>query len=161
MRRLDNLAQAHCRAAVGEKIVDNQHIFARLQKPAGHNDLVFALVRKRFDRRGQHRAVQIDRLRFFGEHHRHAEILRHNRRNADTGGFDGQNFVHLDIGKPPLEFLADLVEQVNIHLVIEEIIHLQHISLFNDAVFPDSFFQKFHALALPCPFHPHKFLLKA
>ena len=30
MRRLDNLAQAHCRAAVGEKIVDNQHIFARL-----------------------------------------------------------------------------------------------------------------------------------
>ena len=63
--------------------------------------------------------------------------------------------LFMDFGAA-LEFTADLFHQLDIHLVIQEAVHLQHIAGLDDAVFYDSFFQKVHTIVSPLYKTPSK-----
>ena len=51
------------------------------------------------------------------------EILCRNTGNTDTGSLDGKDLGDWTVVKTFLEFFADLVDQVNIHLMIQEAVH--------------------------------------
>ena len=88
--------------------------------------------------------VDIDTLGLLGKYYRHVEILRRNAGDADAGSLDGQDLGDLVRGEAAAEFLSDLIDQVNIHLVVEKAVYLQYISRLYNAVSSNTFFQKFH-----------------
>ena len=55
--------------------------------------------------------------------------------NADAGCLNCQNLIDLLIGIPTLELLADLIEQADVHLMIQRAVDLQYISFFYYAIF--------------------------
>ena len=55
--------------------------------------------------------------------------------NTDAGCLNCQNLIDLLICKPALELLANLIEQADIHLVIQKAVDLQYISFFYYAIF--------------------------
>ena len=62
----------------------------------------------------------------------HKELIHLSRR------LDRQDLVDLLTLKTAFKLLADLLEQMNIHLVIQETIHFQYISCSYDSIFTDS-----------------------
>ena len=52
----------------------------------------------------------------------------------------------LGIRETAFELFADLLKQVDIHLMIQKAVYFEDISFFNDSVFANSFFQKLHKL---------------
>ena len=99
---------------------------------------------KGFDLRFEHGRGNVLRLCFFRKQHGAIEILRSNAGNADAGGFDREDLVDAVIRKKPVKLLADLVEQTDIHLMIQKGIHFQDITRKKLSVLQDSFFQKLH-----------------
>ena len=91
-----------------------------------------------------HLAVDVYALCFFGENHGAVEVLRGDARDAYAGGLDGEYLVDALIGEAPAEFLAHLVDERNVHLVVEEAVHLEDVSLLDNAVFSDSVLKKLH-----------------
>ena len=59
--------------------------------------------------------------------------------DTDTGCLDRQDLIDLFLCKPALEFLADLIEQADIHLMIQKAVDLQYISFFYYAILQDAF----------------------
>lgn len=49
----------------------------------------------------------------------------------------------------PSTAIFPIQEQTDIHQVIQEAVHLQHISFLYDSILPDPFFQKIHRFSLP------------
>ena len=72
-------------------------------------------------------------------------MLRSHRRNADTRRLDGQDLVDGRVCEQALPFLAHFVEQVDVHLVVQEAIHLQDAFRLHHAVAPDALFKQFHS----------------
>ena len=72
------------------------------------------------------------------KYHRHLKVQTGDDGNTDPAGFDRQDLVDLLTLKTAFKLLADLLEQMNIHLVIQETIHFQYISCSYDSIFTDS-----------------------
>ena len=73
------------RLAIGEEIINEQHMLAGVQEALGHDDREFALLGERVHLRDILVAVKIDGLRFLGEHDRHvAEMTRRDTGDADA-----------------------------------------------------------------------------
>ena len=137
--------QALKRVAVGQKIVDEQHVVVRAQELFGHDDLIFAFMRKGLDFRNINIAVDIDALRFLRENDRYAEMTCDDAGDADAGGLDGYDLVDILTGKAALELRTHLIKQFNVHLMIEKAVYLEYVSFFNDAVFTMRSSKKFMA----------------
>ena len=95
------------RLAVGEEIVDQQHVFAAVQELFGNDDLIDVAVGVGAHRRGIDIIRQVGGLGLFGEHQRHAERLRHQRGDRDAGGLHRQHLVHPHTGKAAAKFLLE------------------------------------------------------
>ena len=88
--------------------------------------------------------VQIDAHGLFGKDHRHIELAGDHCCNADAAGFNGQHFVDGLACKQALPLFCHLAEQRDVHLVVDEAVHLQHVALAHDAVLANPIFQQFH-----------------
>ena len=135
----DDGDQSLQRAAVGQKIIDDQDVVVWPQKFFGDDDLIFTFVGEGFHLGHIHFPFDVDAFGFFGEDHRRMEMLGCHTGDADTGRFDGEDFVDGFAGEPFLEFGADLIEKFNVHLVVEKAVHFQYIPFLYDSVFLDSF----------------------
>ena len=111
-----------------------------MQELLRDNHLIFTLMCERFHLSQIHIAVNIDAFGFLGKHYRHAKACRHNTSNSDTRCLNGENFVDGFLCKSSLEFLTHLLEQGDIHLMIEKTVYFQDVSLFHNAVFHNPFF---------------------
>ena len=92
-----------------------------------------------------HLAFDVDALGFFGENHGHAEFPGHRIGDGDAGGLNGEHLGNRDIGESAFEFPADLVQQGDIHLVVQKTVHLQNMTGFDNSVFAYSFFKEIHS----------------
>ena len=68
------------------------------------------------------------------------KVVRYDTGNADAGSFDSENLIDRLPFEATFELLAHLIEEIDIHLMIQEAVHLQDISLLHDTVFCDAFF---------------------
>ena len=127
------------RVAVGQKIVDEQHVIVCAQEFLGDDDLILALVRKGLDLCDVNVAIDVDALRFLRKNDRYAEMTCDDAGNTDAGGLDRHDLVDVFIRKAALELLAHPVEQLDIHLMIEKAVNLEHVALLDHAVFYDAF----------------------
>ena len=66
--------------------------------------------------------------------------------NTDAAGLDGEDLVDGRIGIEALEFRAHLVKEQHIHLMIDETVHLEDASRFNDTFLANPFFQQLHVI---------------
>ena len=132
-------------AAVGQEIIDDQQMIFFLQELLGHDDHVLVLVGKGLHLSDVHITINVDGLGLLGKDHRHAKFLCNEAGNADAGSLDGHDLGDGLVCEPAVELPTDLLHQVNIHLVIQKAVHLQHITGLHNTVFYDSFFQKIHA----------------
>mgnify|MGYP003068492328 CR=1 FL=1 len=85
-------------------------------------------------------------LAFLGEDHRAVEVLGRDAGNADAGSLDGEDLVDGCVGIEALEFRAHLVKEQHIHLMIDETVHLEDASRFNDTFLTNPFFQQLHVI---------------
>ena len=135
------------RLTVGEEIINEQHMLARIEEPLGHDDRELALLGERVHLRDILVAVKVDGLRLLGKHDRHiAEMTRRDTRDTDAGSLDGQDFVDLFAGEQPRPFLSHVVEQLDITLMVEERVHFEDVTRFDDAVTANTLFEFFHDL---------------
>jgi len=74
---LRNGDQSLQRAAVGQKIIDDQDVLAFPQESSGHDDLVFGFVGKGFHLGSQHLPVQVYKPGLFGKHHGNTKFSGH------------------------------------------------------------------------------------
>ena len=86
----------------------------------------------------------IDRFSFLGEHHRHVIETAQHGCDGYTTGLYGQYLVHLCIVETTLQFTCYLPNDVDINLMVQEIINLQYIALFDNSVFKYFFFEEIH-----------------
>ena len=114
------------------------------EEAGGDDDVVDAVVGEGLDARGIHRAIKDDGLGLLREHHGHAEMMRHHGGDADARGLDGEDLVNGLAREQPLPFLGHLGEQLNVHLVVQEGVHLQHTARLHHAIAANALFQQFH-----------------
>ena len=115
----------------------------------GDDDIIDFLVGEGLDLRLVVVVVQVDAHGLFGEHHRHVELAGHHSRDADAAGLDGEHLVDGFAVEQALPLLCHLAEQRDVHLMVDEAVHLEHVALTDDAVFADAVFQHFHSSSLP------------
>ena len=152
-RPLHDLHQTLESLAPGEEIVDDQHMVLRAQELGRHLHIKLGAPGKGHHRSGVQLPVQVFGFGLFGEHHRQiAEILGGDGGNSDAAGLDGEDLVDAPVGEQAAEFLADLLQKPDVHLVVQKAVHLQNISFLNHAVGQDTLFQQFHPLtgSFPC-----------
>ena len=120
----------------------------RADKLFGDHHVIDPLMGEALHLGGIDLAGQVDALRLFGKQNRHVKALCRHTGDADAAGLDGQDFVDGLIRKQALELHAHLVEQLDIHEMIQEAVHLQHVTLGQDSVPANPLFQQFHMLIL-------------
>ena len=81
-----------------------------------------------------HIPFQVDALCLLRKYDRYLEMPRGQTRDPDAGSLDGQNLCDRRICKSPFKFRPHLIEQSDIHLMIQKAVYLQDISLFYNAV---------------------------
>ena len=113
----------------------------RADKLLCDDDIVRSLVREGLNLCRVHLTVQVHALGLLGEHDRHMEMLRRDTGDSDSRCLDCQDLGDRCVRIKTLELLSHLVEQLHIHLVIQEAVHFQDISRFHDSVFSDAIFQ--------------------
>ena len=87
-------------------------------------------------------------------------MLRHHGGDADARRLDGEDLVDGRVGEQTLELLAHLVEQVDVHLVVQKAVHLQNAFRLHHTVAPDALFKQFHCLVpLPIPTYTMRLVL--
>ena len=111
-----------------------------VEEALGDDDLVFVLVGEGFHLGDEHIPVDVDGLGLLCEDQGNTEFPGHEGGDADAGGFDGQHLGDGAVAEAALEFTADLLHQGDVHLMVQEAVHLQHIAGLDDAVFQDSLF---------------------
>ena len=136
--------QAHQGAAVGQEIVDDEDMVFRGEELFGDDDVIDLFVGEGLDLGLVIVVVQIDAHGLFGKDHRHIELAGDHCCNADAAGFNGQHFVDGLACKQALPLFCHLAEQRDVHLVVDEAVHLQHVALAHDAVLANPIFQQFH-----------------
>ena len=85
----------------------------------------------------------------FGEHHRHAELLRGHAGDADARRLNGQNLVDPRSGEQPRPLPPHGRKQLHVHLVVEKAVHLEHLCVLHNAVPAYALLQLPHS---PLPF---------
>ncbi len=144
-RLVAQLDQAGQRLAVGEEVIDEQHMVALVEIPLGDDDGEFLLLGERVHGRGVLVAIKVDGLRLLREHHGDiAEMTCRHAGDADAGSLDGQDLVD----GLSVEMLgpggAHMVEQFDIALMVEESIHFQHVAWFDGTLPRDALFELLH-----------------
>ena len=147
--KIGQLQQTHQGAAVGQEVVDDENVVLGGEELLGDDDIINFLVGEGLDLRLVVVVVQVDAHGLFGEHHRHVELAGHHSRDADAAGLDGEHLVDGLAIEQALPLLCHLAEQRNVHLMVDEAVHLEHVALTDDAVFADAVFQHFHSSSLP------------
>ena len=72
------------------------------------------------------------------------KIFCRNAGNTDAGRLDGNDFGDVRSVETAAEFTPDLIQQRHIHLVVEKAVHLEDVSILDNAVFSDSVLKKLH-----------------
>ena len=93
--------------------------------------------------------VQVHAAGFFCKHGGNAKAACHRVGNGNAGGFHSENTGHPFVFEMLIKSIADLLQKRDIHLVVEETVHLEDIPLSDLSVLQDSLFQKIHTLPLP------------
>ena len=146
---LGQLQQTQQGAAVGQEVVDDENMVLGGEELLGDDDIINFLVGEGLDLRLVVVVVQVDAHGLFGKHHRHVELTGHHSRDADAAGLDGEHLVDGFAVEQALPLLCHLAEQRDVHLMVDEAVHLEHVALTDDAVFADAVFQHFHSSSLP------------
>lgn len=128
-------------AAVGEEVVDDEDVVVAREVFLCEDDVVDAFVGEGFDFGVVHVAVKVDALGFLGEDDGYVEILRGDAGDADATGFDGEYFRDWDVCEAALEFFANLVDEGDVHLMVEEAVDFQDVARLHDAISEDALFQ--------------------
>ena len=85
---------------------------------------------------------------FLGEDNRNMKILRSDAGNSYAGCLDRKDLVHSAVLKKSVKFLADLINQLYVYLVVKKTVNFQNIARKYLSVFKNSFFKKLHFKAL-------------
>ena len=125
---LADVQQAFHGFAVGQKIVQDQHPVGRAQELFGQRDLIIAAIGIGVYGGGENVAVDVAALGFFGEHDRDAEMPRRHAGDGDAGRLDRQDLVDAVVFKNAVEFGPDRIQQLDVQLVVQKTVHLQHIA---------------------------------
>ena len=115
-----------------------------MQELLGHNDLILALVCKRFHFCHINSTINVDTLGLLRKYHWYAETSCNNAGNPNAGCFNGQNLGDPASFKPPEKFLSQLTDKLHVNLVIDKAVNLEHIARQNSAIRNDTVFQQFH-----------------
>ena len=127
--------------AVCQKVVQNQHTVAEVQKLFGQGDIILAAIGKGLHLGGIDLAVNVLALGLFGEHDRHVEIPGGHAGDGNAGSLDGQDLVHAVIFKNAVELPADLVQQVHVQLVVQKTVYFQYIAGTDLPILQNAIFQ--------------------
>ena len=93
---------------------------------------------------GVHLTGDVLGLVLFGKNHRTVEKLRRDTGDPNARSLNRQDLVHVAVCKSALKFFADLREEIDVHLVIQKTVHLQHVGALDLPIFANSFLQKLH-----------------
>ena len=113
-----------CGVAVGQEVVDEQHVVARMQVIPAHADVVVPVLRKGVDRRGEHVLHRARALLLREDHRELHQVARHDGR-GDAARLDREDLVGSRTGETPHELLGNCLHQHGIHLVVDEVVDLQ------------------------------------
>lgn len=130
--------------AVGEEVVQNQHLVRGGEKLLGQRDVIIAAIGVGMNGGGVDLAVNVLALGLLGKDDRYVEMPRGHAGDGDAGCLDGQNLVDAVVLEDAVELLADLVQQVYVQLVVQKAVDLQDIAGTNLAFLHNTFLQKFH-----------------
>ena len=111
----------------------NAHPFAR--KFLGQDHIIYFLMCEGFYLGTVHFTIKIQTLGFFGKNDRYIKILCGNTGNTDAGCLNSEDFSNRTICETSFKLFADLVDESNIHLMIQKTVYLQNISWFYDSIF--------------------------
>ena len=130
--------------SVCKEIIDQEHFVPFSEKLLRNDDVINSSVRVRLYLRTINLSCDIFRLCLFRKNDRNIKLLRYDTGNADTRSLYRKDFVDLGSLKAALEFLSDLPEQPDIHLVIQKTVYLQYISLFYLSILTDAVLKQLH-----------------
>ena len=131
------------RVAVGQEVIDEEHLVALLQIVAAHANVVGALLCEGEDGGLEHVFHRAGSL-FLGEHHGEFEQIAHHDGGGDAAGFDGDNLVDVRAGEAAHEFNGHGLHEDGVHLMVDEIVDFQDASFEASAVAKDTVFECFH-----------------
>ena len=137
--------------AVGQKVVNEQHLVPRTQELLGHDDVIHPAVGKGLHLRGVHLTGDVLGLVLLGKDHRTIKKLRGYTCDPDPRCLDGQNLGNPAVPKQAQELLAHFLEQLHVHLMIQKAVHLQHAAFTDFPVGPNALLQQFHYVPLLTP----------
>ncbi|MNP30745.1 hypothetical protein D3C76_1238320 [compost metagenome] len=127
--------------AVGEEVVHHQHVVGAGQVLGGNGDGAFGLLGEGEHLGDQQVALQGQRLELAGEDHRNAQLQAGHDRRGDAGSLDGDDLGDALALEAFGEFMADLLHQQRVDLVVEEGVDFQHLFGENDAFAADFVFE--------------------
>ena len=130
--------------AVGEEVIDDEHLVVGREIRTGHEDVVHLLVGEGISLRDVLVVSTIGSFSFLGEDYGYIIEIGEHSGNGDARCFDGEDFVDGFATKTTLELVSNLAHDVDVNLVIEEIIDLEDIARINLAVFEYLLFEKIH-----------------
>lgn len=151
---MDQVDQSFYSAAISQEIVDNQHVISGIEIFFRNNHMIHFIMGKGSDFCSIHLCIHIAAGGLFGKYHRDPEMDGRQAGNPDTGSFYGQNLIDGPVFEQLIEFSSQLADKGHIDLVIQEAVHLQYISAFNDAVCQNLLLQNVvpcHKQILPGP----------
>ena len=140
--QLDKTVQG---AAVGQEVIDQEHVLALMQELLGHDNVEVLLLGEGVNGGAVLLAVEVDGLILLGKHHRDvAKVARHHACDADAGGLDGENLVDLLSRKEPRPLGAHAVEELHVALMVEERVDLKDVAFLYRAVLGDVLLELLH-----------------
>ena len=110
--------------------------------------MVLVLVGEGFHLGHIHLTLDVDGLGFLGKYQGHAKLSGNRVGDGNAGCLNGQHLGNVMALKSAVELSADLIHQSNIHLVVQEAVHLQHITGLDNTVFHNPLFQEIHICVL-------------
>ena len=81
-----------------------------------------------------HISLDVHALGFLREKHGNLKIFGGGAGNGDPRRLDSQDLRHPHALKPTVKLLADPIQQLHVHLVIQKAVHLQHVPFLYDSI---------------------------
>ena len=130
--------------AVGEEVVDHQHVVVGVQVLGRDGDGALGLLGE-----GEHLGdvqvvLQGQRLVLAGEDHRDAQLQAGHDRRGDAGSLDGDDLGDALVAEAHGERVTDLLHQLRVDLVVEKGVDLEYVLGKDDAFRADFVFENVH-----------------
>ena len=136
--------QAGQRGSVRQEIIYYKNIVIRSEDLLGYRNIICQTLGEGYDLGRVEVITYIAAQCLLGKHSRTVEGLGRKARHSYPGRLYRENLVDSQPVEQALPFLAHLLIQFHIHLMVEKAVYLQDIRIYDHSVLPDPILQHFH-----------------